>query len=158
MDIGTFMNQLQNAPMTPELMQQLGPMAAQLMQSSSAVDNTPLNAAQYAQYMQDWGKKAPLDEQDYDLRGAWLGGFKPNTGHGTDQFKKPNHPTFSQESQYSTPLQPGGTWTDNTYVPSPAMYADQARMAKLIQYLKGPAEHGKIFMVPPTIAAPQGNY
>lgn len=117
--------------------------------------DTPLDMQQMVQYLRDWGRKAQLDEKDYDLRGAWLGGFKPGSGHGTDQFKKPNHPTFSEESQYSSALHPGGRWTDDTFVPSPQMYSDQERMRQLAQYLKGPAEQGKIYMVPPTIAAPR---
>ena len=55
----------------------------------------------------------PGASQDYDMRGAWaqLGGNLPAQGaHFTDQFKKPNHPTFSAQSQYSTPAQPGGNW------------------------------------------------
>lgn len=120
--------------------------------------DTPLSMEQYGRYLKDWGSRAPLEEKDYDLRGAWLNdGFKPGSGHGTDRYKKPNHPTFSEESQYSNSLHPGGRWTDNTYVPSPQMYQDKLRMQKLIEYLKGPAEHGDIFMVPPTIAAPREN-
>ena len=38
---------------------------------------------------------------DYDLHGAFKAGVKPDpeTGHWPDTFKKPNHPTFS--NQYS---------------------------------------------------------
>jgi|SRR5882724_6569724 len=52
------------------------------------------------------------DLYDYDLRGAWkaAGGKLPKQGHLTDEFKKPNHPTFSDESRYSTPEMPGGHW------------------------------------------------
>ena len=41
---------------------------------------------------------------DYDYKGYWkqYGGFDTNAanGHLTDEFKKPNHPTFSIESNY----------------------------------------------------------
>ncbi len=42
------------------------------------------------------------DLADYDLRGAWQqsGGAVDARGHGPDTFKKPNHPTFSNESIY----------------------------------------------------------
>jgi len=48
------------------------------------------------------GRDVSRDMYDYDLRGA----FKANAGqedngHFPDTFKKPNHPTFSSESQYS---------------------------------------------------------
>ena len=46
---------------------------------------------------------APNDSgADYDLRGAFKSGVKPAAnGHWPDTFKKPNHPTFSIESQYA---------------------------------------------------------
>jgi len=41
------------------------------------------------------------DTADYDLQGAYLSGFKPDErGHLGDRYKKPNHPTFSDQSQY----------------------------------------------------------
>lgn len=65
------------------------------------------------------------DTINYDLRGAWL--EDPNSitssGHLTDKWKKPNHPTFSSESKYSTLSNPGGTWIEGesggwSFVPS----------------------------------------
>ena len=54
---------------------------------------------------QSWKQQyAPKDSgADYDLRGAFKAGLKPDpqTGHWPDTFKKPNHPTFSNESQYA---------------------------------------------------------
>lgn len=48
---------------------------------------------------------------DYDMRGAYKAGAgQAANGHFTDQFKKPNHPTFSDQSQYSTATTPGGAW------------------------------------------------
>ncbi|HXK19672.1 MAG TPA: hypothetical protein VNG33_17800, partial [Polyangiaceae bacterium] len=40
---------------------------------------------------------------DYDYQAAERAGVKPDpaTGHMPDTFKKPNHMTFSNESQYS---------------------------------------------------------
>lgn len=58
---------------------------------------------------QKWkAKYAPKDSgYDYDLRGAFKSGLKPNpAGHWPDTYKKPNHPTFSNESKYATPGAP----------------------------------------------------
>ena len=70
--------------------------------------NTELSPEEEAKY-QDWvkeqGKRAKRDmsndEIDYDLRGAWKSGAAAaDNGHFPDTYKKPNHPTFSEESQY----------------------------------------------------------
>ena len=65
---------------------------------------------------------APDDSgYDYDLKGAYRAGITrdPVSGHMPDTFKKPNHPTFSDQSQYA-PLAPdkAGTWDGDTYVPA----------------------------------------
>lgn len=56
---------------------------------------------------------------DYDLRGAFKAGLKPDpaTGHWPDTFKKPNHSTFSNESNYAK-VRPdmAGSWSGETYV------------------------------------------
>lgn len=73
---------------------------------------------------QGWKSKyAPKDSgADYDLRGAYKAGIKPDPqrGHFPDTFKKPNHPTFSTESQYSGKDGfIGGKWGDgDSYTPS----------------------------------------
>jgi GH24 family phage-related lysozyme (muramidase) len=58
---------------------------------------------------------APNDSgQDYDLRGAFKAGLKPDaTGHWPDDWKKPSHPTFSTDSVYAS-VKPNmaGTWYD----------------------------------------------
>ena len=69
----------------------------------------------------DWKKKfAPNDSGvDYDLRGAFKSGFTPNeVGHWPDTFKKPNHPTFSNESVYAQqqPLM-AGVWEGENFIP-----------------------------------------
>lgn len=65
--------------------------------------NTPLNDAEQMSYDEKWGDKAKADLFDYDLQGF----HKDNPDyigapgqHLTDEFKKPNHPTFSDESKY----------------------------------------------------------
>jgi hypothetical protein len=72
---------------------------------------------------QVWKRKnAPKDSgADYDLRGAFKSGLAkdPETGHWNDKFKKPNHPTFSDESQYAKGEQAerAGHWVGETFVP-----------------------------------------
>jgi hypothetical protein len=57
------------------------------------------------------------DQRDYDMRGWWKENKDkpvPTGGaHFTDKFKKPSHPTFSTESQYSgKDGYVGGKWED----------------------------------------------
>lgn len=71
---------------------------------------------------QAWKRKyAPNDSgEDYDLRGAYKAGLTPDaqTGHWPDTFKKPNHPTFSDQSQYAKDApDKAGHWDGDTYVP-----------------------------------------
>lgn len=61
------------------------------------------------------------DEQDYDLKGYFdtLKATPIEGGHLPDTFKKPNHPTFSDQSKYHVPVvQQGGSWTEDTFTPS----------------------------------------
>ena len=77
--------------------------------------NTPLSP-QEEEAFQQWRARLPRNLQnmsDYDLRGAWKSNAKAATnGHLPDTWKKPNHPTFSKESQYSNPAMQGGEWAD----------------------------------------------
>lgn len=53
---------------------------------------------------QEWKEKyAPNDSgDDYDLRGAFDAGLTPDAnGHWPDIFKRPNHPTFSDQSVFA---------------------------------------------------------
>lgn len=71
---------------------------------------------------QQWkAQYAPNDSgDDYDLRGAFKAGLKPSpkNGHWPDTFKKPNHETFSVESQYATGdnRKRAGHWVGDTFV------------------------------------------
>lgn len=81
--------------------------------------NTPIPTQKTGAY-RDWirrqiantGKDPSKDSEDYDVQGYYLSGQGTDPrGHGPDTFKKPNHPTFSDESQYSNLSdQRGGTW------------------------------------------------
>ena len=62
----------------------------------------------------------------YDVMGYWKEyikhGINPNDAdnHGPDKYKKPNHPTFSDESKYASKRFPGGTWEDDgAFNPAP---------------------------------------
>ena len=79
--------------------------------------NTNLSADDEAKY-QAWlkdrsakqGRDLSKDEIDYDLRGFWKSGAATaDNGHGTDEYKKPNHPTFSNESKYHGSKDESGT-------------------------------------------------
>lgn len=49
-----------------------------------------------------WAGKRASDVYDYDMRGAYkeFGKEPMSPGHLPDTYKKPNHPTFSNESMY----------------------------------------------------------
>lgn len=70
---------------------------------------------------EQWRKTLPARLQydnDYDLRGFWKENpdFSVSTPgqHMTDKFKKPNHPTFSDESMYfnDSTKKYAGKWTE----------------------------------------------
>lgn len=90
--------------------------------------NTPLSPADEAGY-QKWLSTLPEGQRntyDYDMRGAYKAGAgTAGNGHFPDTYKKPNHPTFSNESQYSgQDGYQGGGWSGDDrkgyiYTPSP---------------------------------------
>ncbi|AOR77217.1 hypothetical protein [Novosphingobium resinovorum] len=87
--------------------------------------NTQLSPEDEAKF-QAWAKASgrERDTFDYDLRGAWKDNAQEAAnGHLPDTYKKPNHPTFSQESKYSTHELQGGRWVEKksgkwAFVPS----------------------------------------
>lgn len=62
---------------------------------------------------QQQGRDVLQDMYDYDLRGWWQSGQgQAGNGHMTDAYKKPNHPTFSDQSMYSgRDDNQGGRWS-----------------------------------------------
>jgi hypothetical protein len=77
--------------------------------------NTPLKPAEKKEY-QKWLMTLPeyqRNARDYDLQGAFKAGLNPaENGHFPDAFKKPNHPTFSDQSKYSgVEGHVGGSWS-----------------------------------------------
>lgn len=88
--------------------------------------NTKLSPEEEVLY-EAWAEKIgrQKDTYDYDLRGAWKAGAGQDPdGHMTDVYKKPNHPTFSTQSQYSgQDGMLGGQWIEQdgqlpAFVPS----------------------------------------
>lgn len=83
--------------------------------------DTALSADEESAF-QGWKQRyAPKDSgEDYDLRGAFKAGVTPDaaSGHWPDTYKKPNHPTFSVESQYAKDAPDrAGRWEGETYIP-----------------------------------------
>jgi len=66
--------------------------------------NTVLSPLEEMEFL-DWAKNQQRnvkgDLYDYDMRGAYkAGATAEGNGHFPDTYKKPNHPTFSDESIY----------------------------------------------------------
>jgi hypothetical protein len=129
--------QAQPRAMSPEelskaadlMMAQIRSQQAAMMANGPAVkrlaDGTPENGfsteltqAAVPSYEQWKNKVAKGDAgEDYDYRGAFAAGEgRGPEGHMTDKFKKPNHPTFSNESQYAGHGKPGSRQGD-AFVP-----------------------------------------
>lgn len=94
----------------------------QLAAATTSYD-TALNPDEEAAFQQWKQKNAPNDSgDDYDLRGAFKAGLQPDakTGHWPDAFKKPNHPTFSNESQYAVGenAKLAGHWEGDKFIPA----------------------------------------
>lgn len=84
--------------------------------------NTSLSPEDEQKFTQWKQQFAPDDTgEDYDLRGAYQAGLKPDatSGHWPDTFKKPNHPTFSNQSQYATGADAAGAgmWNGDQFMP-----------------------------------------
>ena len=88
--------------------------------------DTPLSPPDEAAFQQ-WfaqnkqaGNIHPQDMgQDYDMRRAFKAGIQPGADkHWPDTFKKPNHPTFSDESIYSSLVgTKPGHWEGDNFTP-----------------------------------------
>ncbi len=79
--------------------------------------NTPLDDMEQLRYNDQ--NTHSWDRGAYDAQGFWKDGRTVDSrGHGTDLYKKPNHPTFSNQSQNHSWKTPGGVWGKGTYTPS----------------------------------------
>lgn len=87
---------------------------------SAPTYETALSPREESEFRAWKAKYAPHDSgDDYDLRGAFKAGVKPSArnGHWPDTFKKPNHETFSVESQYAKDRPDlAGHWEGDVYV------------------------------------------
>lgn len=94
---------------------------------------------------QDWlkyksnleGRDISQDEQDYDLEGYFnsLNSTPIEGGHLPDDFKKPNHPTFSNQSKYHIPvIQQGGEWNEEGQFTPSDLNLKNMRKDRLQQY------------------------
>ena len=82
-----------------------------------------------ASYLKKYGVPAPYNSiEDYQQNG----------NHLADEFKLPNHPTFSTHSPYSAPDMQGGTWQgggNGQWSFNPSEFNLQQRpLEKLIEY------------------------
>lgn len=92
------------------------------MADYSELYNTKLNAKEEKEF-QLWvtdesikrNRDVGSDLRDYDLRGFWKNqGASGEDGHMTDEYKKPNHPTFSIDSIYNgVDGNKGGFWGED---------------------------------------------
>jgi hypothetical protein len=77
--------------------------------------NTQLSPEEYDKFsfwLNTFLGKNQGNTYDYDMQGAWKNGFRPDENlHFPDKYKKPNHPSFSNESIYSNPNFEGGKWS-----------------------------------------------
>lgn len=82
--------------------------------------NTKLSPEKEAAFQVWKAKYAPKDSgADYDLRGAFQAGLSPDekTGHWPDTFKKPNHPTFSDQSKFAKDYPDlAGRWEGEAFI------------------------------------------
>lgn len=82
--------------------------------------NTPLGLKETAQYLMDKSLSPWRNDSgyDYDLQGYWKANrsFPSTTFHLPDTYKKPSHPTFSNESIYYTGQPWAIDWMSNPWV------------------------------------------
>ena len=98
--------------------------------------NTRLDPMEEAMFMLWAARNGRLgDQRDYDLRGAWKASAKEaENGHLPDTYKKPNHPTFSNESVYNgVDGAQGGEWAED-----PATKRWRYRASPYVVKLHGP--------------------
>lgn len=131
--MGASQQQSQGTTLTPSTPAPPAPTSGSTMLTDGIKDendlsdkyNTKLSGADEAKF-QEWAKDHPklASTYDYDARGFFKAGAgEAANGHGSDEFKKPNHPTFSDQSKYSgVDGNAGGTWGKegdaDTFTPS----------------------------------------
>ena len=126
--------------------------AIEFYQKPEAHMNTALLESEeeaYWLWVQDTQDKGIVGKEDnsydYDYRGYWQKYIKDNKMepvlepgmHFPDEFKKPNHPTFSKESKWSRGAweEYAGTWDGETYTPGRVIYP-RAQQDAAQQYMR----------------------
>jgi len=116
---------------TPDSIQRRAAAQAQIDPAQFETKLTPDEESKF----QAWkAQYAPNDSgNDYDLRGAFKAGVTPDqaTGHWPDTFKKPNEPTFSNQSIYAKARPDlAGSWdaNDNFVLPADAPISTTATL------------------------------
>ena len=135
------------------------------MPNQTSQYNTQLSPGEERQF-QDWaretshavGRDILRDLADYNLRGYWLY-ETPDIptgpgGHMPDEYKKPGHPTFSEESMWSNPFNQGGRWSGQSFTPS-SQQLQRNPLQLLLQYLQA-NEPGATLNLP--LARPQRTF
>ena len=92
---------------------------------------TPKEEQQFQKWKQNF---APKDSgSDYDFRGAFKAGLTPSeNGHWPDTYKKPNHPTFSDQSIYAKDRPDlAGNWEGEKYIKPSGVSAEDFVNAQL---------------------------
>jgi hypothetical protein len=111
---------------------------------------TPPEEAAFQKWARSLGPQG--NTRDYDLRGAWLANAgRAGNGHFPDTFKKPNHPTFSDESKYSSQALPGGKWTqtpDGAWAFAPSQHVLTQHGADVLQQYFAQQEPGSKLVLP----------
>lgn len=110
---------LAQAPVNSLMVMKTGPQMDVAETRSYETKLSPLHAQAFQAYVANLARlqrRTPQsvlqDTHDYDLQGAFLAGLRPDArGHLPDTYKKPNHPTFSNQSQYhGVDGNVGGVW------------------------------------------------
>ncbi len=117
--------------------------------------NTQLSPDEEPAYQQ-WKASLPenlQNENNYDLRGAFKANAEKSANdHLPDDFKKPNHPTFSTQSKYhGVDGYEGGEWQSNgddrwTFKASPTNVQMHGRAG--LQSYFGRVEPGNMLSLP----------
>ena len=129
--------------------------------------NTVLTPEQETQFLQ-WAKtnNRLKDNYDYDMRGAWnSGAAQAENGHFPDTYKKPNHPTFSDQSIYNNSPTPeggryvGGTWDQvngqDRFTPTAEMLRSTHSLNQMRRYMADVEPNAVLNMDRGLLVAPQ---
>jgi hypothetical protein len=100
------------------------------------------------------GRDIMMDMGAYDIQGFWKSGDylkMDKDNHGSDRWKKPNHPTFSNQSIYhNVDGFQGGTWQDDGgYIPSE--HTKKLYDAEYYNWLFGREPHRPEYLVLPEV-------